>query len=312
MKTLSQLEEILTAIPYPFAQKAEASEKTGADTGTDNLPESGDTANFEDGFPHQYSENPSTTGLYLLRKDMNRIGEMSTRELMFKQVGMSHTYNANVAAKSAGYPRLSMLEYDDNICIKKVESQTVANDVDFNDNPAVIDAYTSSGSSGRAIYWKTVNRIYGIEEDLLHVTVDFSRQVATEFSRTPSLTISDDALITVSGFSGEEDTVSDAKTLSITITNPNNNNPTTIAVPNIGKTGMEQSAWPVILVNRVWMAPFFLSLNGYAGYYVSFFAKANSKISVSLSEGATASSLWAMQISASPILFKIINLEEKE
>ena len=297
MKTLSELRNSISALPCPFAQFSDL--KTGADG---NLPVSKDAYEshlcFEEGFPEEFAKNPnaaSDKGLYILRGDMNRLGEMATREILFSQIGLHHTFNGEVAKNSLGYPLDSMLTYDDGIYLKRVESQAQANQIDFGANPTVIDAYyTDAKSNQRKIFWKTATRIYGLDEQTLHINVDFSRIKQSPYSTNPVLEINEDSFITVAGVSVE------AGILSITINTPNNNSPIEINVPNVGKCGISYGSTIVYLVNMPYTIPTLSFLAGCADYYISFCAKKGSSITARLN----AEDVKAIQISASPITFR--------
>ena len=179
MKSLAELNDLLTDLPSPFAATL---------PDMDFPPEadaSGEPAvNYETGIPQEYaggSDDSSEEGGSLMpRADFNRIGNLATRELFFRRCGGLHTFDDDFSARNIGYTAGSLLNYDDGKVLKTVESQEDDNDLSFVDHPAVIDAKTrkpSDASDAQArILWKSVGFVNCTGEGVAHVGVDYSRR----------------------------------------------------------------------------------------------------------------------------------------
>lgn len=178
MKTIAQLQSVLSAFPCPFA--AQSNPEAGD---ISDFPlvdeEDGAKTNFETGIPSKYSPDQTSPSL-LPRGDFNRIGEIASRELFFRSAGGFHTFDGEFAAANNGYADKVALAYDDGKMLRLVESQEAENDLNFKNYPAVIDALANKPSdvAGTAprVLWKSASRVYGVSEGLLHVGVDYSRK----------------------------------------------------------------------------------------------------------------------------------------
>ena len=175
MKTLEELNELLTDLPCPFA-----AEETDMDFPTS--ASSGNPAtNYETGVPQKYSPLDKDVSLMPL-KDFNRLGNLATRELFFRRCGGIHTFDEAFSGENLGYAKGALLHYinSDAKIFKPVESQESDNDLNFVADPAVIDAEvrkpSDSESATPRVLWKSVGHVYGLAEGLAHFGVDFSRR----------------------------------------------------------------------------------------------------------------------------------------
>lgn len=183
MKTIAQLQSVLSAFPCPFAAQSNPEDISDFplvdEDGSDSDFEGGNHTNFETGIPSKYSPDQATPSL-LPRGDFNRIGEIASRELFFRSAGGIHTFDKSFASVNNGYADRIALAYDDGKMIRLVESQEQENDLDFKTYPAVIDSLANKPSdvAGTAprVLWKSVSHIYGLAEGMLHVGVDYSRK----------------------------------------------------------------------------------------------------------------------------------------
>lgn len=197
MKTLEELNALLTDLPCPFA---------AAGPGLDFPTAAGDApaVNYETGIPQEYARDVAgsdseESGELMPRADFNRLGNLATRELFFRRCGGLHTFDKAFSDENLGYAEGSLLYLTDEKArvFKPVESQEGGNDLDFATYPAVIDAEATKPSDGPAakprILWKSVGHVYGLAEGLAHFGVDFSRRqdVASGAS------VADDSLVLV-------------------------------------------------------------------------------------------------------------------
>ena len=188
MRTIEELRSKLIPLPSRFAEEAEGDVAISKPEGD----EGGMT--FEDGFPAAYSESPkaeSPKGKYVQRNDMNRLGEIASREALFKEAGGIHTYLKKVADDASGYPRGAILNAYDGTYLGKVEStesgvrKAFADDESHEAIPLVIpnvidcpvkdDDDSQEDALPERVLWKSVNWIYGAEEGLFHLDLDYTR-----------------------------------------------------------------------------------------------------------------------------------------
>lgn len=102
--------EIAQSVPVlPCVFASEDGHATDLDA---NLPGSG-LFNFTEGIPVDYATPPNEGGLRVLRKDLNAIGNLGTRELYLRQRGGYHTFDADVARRIDGYAEGAILDYFD-------------------------------------------------------------------------------------------------------------------------------------------------------------------------------------------------------
>lgn len=178
MKNLEVLRQQIFPIPFYFAVDAEESD---SDIAEDFDSDESDAITLSEGFKEVFSENPKMGGggKYLLRADMNRIGEMSTREKLFRDSGGIHTFNQDVSDKFIGYPEKAVLSYDDGKYVKLVESQEPENTKSFLDDATskVIDAMCQKDENDTIprFLWLTASHLYGASEGLFKIGADFTR-----------------------------------------------------------------------------------------------------------------------------------------
>lgn len=174
MRTLEQLRKQVLPLPSLFAKSA---------TGSDDISA---TLDYENGFDRSFSSSISGGGKYLLRNDFNRVGEIASRESHFKQAGGIHTFSEKVSEGFDGYPEGAMLSAYDGIAISKVESTESNNTKPFVDDagniiPNVIDCPVIKDDEKYddevypRVLWKSVDRVYGTEEGMFSLTLDYTR-----------------------------------------------------------------------------------------------------------------------------------------
>lgn len=189
MRTIGELRSKIIPLPSRFANAAEAASAISQPEGSEG------EMNFEDGFPVAYSENPqaeSPKGKYIQRNDMNRFGEIASREALFREAGGIHTYLKKVSQDASGYPKGAVLNAYDGTFLGKVESTESGVCKAFADEerggdgiplviPNVIDCPVKDDddSQGDAlparVLWKSVDWIYGTVEGLFHLDLDYTR-----------------------------------------------------------------------------------------------------------------------------------------
>lgn len=178
MKTLEELNSLLTDLPCPFAVNADWDDDSPKD-----FPTHADSSatNYETGIPQIYATGKTDGGRLIPRADFNRLGDLATRELFLRRCGFRHTFSTDFSGENAGYAEDALLAYDDGKWLRAVESQETENDLDFVEAPRVIDNLALKPSDDPAtaeprILWKTANNVYGFAEGLAHVGVDYSRR----------------------------------------------------------------------------------------------------------------------------------------
>ena len=174
MKSIEELRAKTIPLPCAFAGEAGTGEVADFPTpGTD----ADSYTSYQSGFPVKFATDTSmASGGYILRKDMNKVGELATAELHFKEAGMKHEFQANLLNSIVGYPLLCLFSHFDGKYLKHIESQSMDNAVNFTAEPWCIDNYVAATVGGeKKIYWKTADKIYGLDEDLFRLEVDYSR-----------------------------------------------------------------------------------------------------------------------------------------
>ena len=97
----------LGIIPIPFAGSESASKSTIGTTSGSGL------INYIQGIPNVYATSILNQGKYLLRGDINAIGNLGTQNRFFEQCGGYHTYSADTANIIGGYPYKAILDWYD-------------------------------------------------------------------------------------------------------------------------------------------------------------------------------------------------------
>lgn len=174
MRTLTELRRKIFAIPNVFANSSDS---------VSEIPLSSDEGmNLQDGFPRSYAKDPNSTedkGRYVQRNDMNRFGEIASRESVFKESGGVHTFSSEVSSKLSGYPEGALLFAFDGTFLQKVESTISENTKAFVDEetelvvPNVIDCPIQDFDD--MVVWKSVDYIYGVSEGFFNIELDYSR-----------------------------------------------------------------------------------------------------------------------------------------
>ena len=72
---------------------------------------SGDSVNYQQGFPSIYGVPASEGGKYVGRGEINAIGNVATNDLFYHKCGGINTFDAAFAAKVGGYPKGAVLQY---------------------------------------------------------------------------------------------------------------------------------------------------------------------------------------------------------
>lgn len=113
-----------TIMPCPFAGGEGAALATIGQT-------SGDTVNFQQGFPSVYGAPASLGGKYVKRSEMNAIGNLATNDLFYKRCGGLNTFDAKFCEAVGGYPKGAVLDHVVNGLARRVMSLKDNNTVDF-------------------------------------------------------------------------------------------------------------------------------------------------------------------------------------
>ena len=97
MKTLEELNQLLTDFPCPFA---------AAEPDMDFPTAAGDApaTNYETGLPQEYARDVADSeesGELMPRADFNRLGNLATRELFFRRCGGVHTFDKAFSGEKA-------------------------------------------------------------------------------------------------------------------------------------------------------------------------------------------------------------------
>lgn len=293
MQTLEELRSKISVLPSLFA--GESGAISPAEGESPNM-------NFGDGFPIAYSQNPQSDaqGRYIQRNDFNRFGEIASREALFKECGGVHTFSQKVSQYFKGYPQDAVLTAYDGTYLAKVESTESANTKPFYDEerktliPNVIDCPVtddddSEGTPSRVL-WKSVGWIYGAEEGLFHLDLDYTRLKMLSPSGgiidEDSLVIGMDCAI-ITGESAK--TAASVKALlpisyetHIVDTAGNGVNWT---MTNKGKCGVTMGHFPILWFTTAttfgveFKLPYIGVTGGTGNYALSFFAKAGSTFS---------------------------------
>ena len=123
----------------PFAGGSGASVAPITDAGADFC--------FEKGFDSAFSAPHSNGGKYVTRAQMNRIGNLATKNDFYRMCGGINTFDPVFAQKIGGYPKGAILDYYTGTQLLKVVSLVENNTDDF----------TQSITPNPA-YWKLLNQ----------------------------------------------------------------------------------------------------------------------------------------------------------
>lgn len=235
----------------------------------------------------------------VLRKDMNKVGELATAELHFKEAGMNHKFQADLLNSIVGYPLLCLFGYFDGEYLKHIESQSRDNAVNFTANPLCIDNYVAATVGGeKKIYWKTVDKIYGLDEDLFRLEVDYSRVDKLQ----PTDTLKEDSLIVIGdyGYPGEGSVITPASA-SLTLTVGDQ----TIEFDNKGRCGIKIgnvsiTESDIVIDDSV---PYPEEMCGYGNSTVVFYAKKGTAVSYKFDDGQADSA--GTNVFAFPVILKV-------
>lgn len=295
MRTLKELKDYLTVIPKPFASDAAVGGVS------DFVNAASDETNFDHGFPQDYSRDPNTQdGKWILRSDMNALGQMASKEAFFKEAGGVHTYDEDIPKASVGYPEGAVLTSFDGEYLALVESQERANHKSFIDEDERTDYSVVNGEvkydgerKNPRVLWKTVNWIGGLEDGAFRLYLNYSD--AHQINENTQ--IKQDSLVIgtyvyfvslpkpeLSGgmlpVTYDIDATSFPLYHETNITAPNSQSEHMIATTNKGRFGDALGAGVYITGNFHFHAIPVVSYTGGTGnYYFSFFAKAGSSIS---------------------------------
>lgn len=110
--TSAELESIKQSIPLVTSLFASGTEQTGPQWNdpADNYAGSR-FINYAEGIPPDYAMPYANGGKKVLRKDINAIGNIASRELYLLQHGGYHTFNPEVAKAIKGYPYGAFLDW---------------------------------------------------------------------------------------------------------------------------------------------------------------------------------------------------------
>ena len=391
MKSIEELRAKTIPLPCAFAGEAGAGEVADFPTpGTD----ADSYTSYQSGFPVKFATDTSTaSGGHILCKDMNKVGELATAELHFKESGLSHKFRtpgyivtASISAPentgwdkmidktaiifdvyktgkaysigdcfqwtkekdslpyvfykvttaitatdntgwdamdgkvveisdrySAGveynvgavflcefrYPFQCLFGHFDGKYIKHIESQSSDNAVNFTANPLCIDNYVAATVGGeKKIYWRTADKIYGLDEDLFRLEVDYSRVDKLQ----PTDTLKEDSLIVIGdyGYPGEGSVITPASA-SLTLTVGDQ----TIEFDNKGRCGIKIgnvgiTEGDIVIDGSV---PYPDEMCGYGNSTVVFYAKKGTAVSYKFNDGHTDSD--GTNVFAFPVILKV-------
>lgn len=391
MKSIEELRAKTIPLPCAFAGEAGAGEVA-------DFPMPGTDADsytsYQSGFPVKFATDPSTaSGGHILSKDMNKVGELATAELHFKESGLSHKFRtpgyivtASISVPentgwdkmidktaiifdvyktgtaysigdcfqwtkekdslpyvfykvttaitatdntgwdamdgkvveisdrySAGveynvgavflcefrYPFQCLFGHFDGKYIKHIESQSRDNAVNFTANPLCIDNYVAETAGGeKKVFWKTVDKIYGLDEDLFRLEVDYSRVDKLQ----PTDTLKEDSLIVIGdyGYPGEGSVITPASA-SLTLTVGDQ----TIEFDNKGRCGIKIgnvgiTEGDIVIDGSV---PYPDEMCGYGNSTVVFYAKKGTAVSYKFNDGHADSD--GTNVFAFPVILKV-------
>lgn len=299
MKSIEELRAKTIPLPCAFAGEAGTGEVADFPTpGTDTDA----STSYQSGFPVKFATDPGTaSGGHILRNDMNKIGEIATAELHFKEAGMKHEFRTGLLNSIVGYPLLCLFGHFDGEYLKHIESQSRDNVVNFTENPLCIDNYVAETTGGeKKVFWKTVDKIYGLDEDLFRLEVDYSR--VDKLHQTD--TLKEDSLIAIGdyGYPGEDATITPTSAkLTLTVGDQ------TIEFENKGKCGIKVVEEPindptqeVVITGDV---PYPKEMCGYGNSTVVFYAKKGTAVSYVFNDGQTDSA--GTNVFAFPVILKV-------
>lgn len=299
MKSIEELRAKTIPLPCAFASGADTEEVADFQT----LGKDTDAyTSYQSGFPVKFATDPGTDyGGHILREDMNKVGELATAELHFKEAGMKHKFQTDLLKSIVGYPLMCLFGHFDGEYLKHIESQSMDNEVNFTENPLVIDNYVAVTDGGeKKIYWKTADKIYGLDEDLFRLEVDYSRVDKLQ----PTDTLREDSLIVIGdyGYPGEDPGITPASA-SLTLTVGNQ----TIKFQNKGKCGIKVVEEPVTNpmqeVKITSNVPYPAEMCGYGNSTVVFYAKKGTVVSYVFNDGQTDS--VETNVFAFPVILKV-------
>lgn len=237
----------------------------------------------------------------ILRKDMNKFGELATAELHFKEAGMKHEFRTDLLNSIVGYPLLCLFGHFDGEYLKHIESQSRDNTVNFTKKPLCIDNYVAATVGGeKKIHWKTADKIYGLDEDLFRLEVDYSRVDKLQ----PTDALKENSLIAIGdyGYPGEDATITPTRAkLTLTVGDQ------TIEFENKGKCGIKVVEEPindqkqeVVITGNV---PYPKEMCGYGNSTVVFYAKKGTAVSYKFDDGQADSA--GTNVFAFPVILKV-------
>ena len=285
MRTLAELKSKILPVPSLFARAAE--DIAQEDDMTSEM-------NFQSGFSSVFATEDGI-GQYLKRRDFNRMGEIASREIHFKEAGGVHTFSHQVVEKLSGYPKQGVLNAYDGYMQTQVESTFENNNVAFCDSegnliPGVIDGFIFTSEKEKQKAWHTVSKIYGTHEGLFSCNLDYSRATTL----TNGSIINEDSFvigISVNLIVGHVNT----RSFTTNITSPHGTFTQTIWAK--GKSGDEEGYWPLIWVTSsgavtIIKLPTFGYIAGSTNYSMSFFAKKGSTFSANLNFVKNTTTIW--------------------
>ena len=110
--TSAELESIRQSIPLVTSLFASGTEQTGPQWNDPSDNYAGSRfINWSEGIPPDYAMPYANGGKKVLRKDLNAIGNIASRELYLLQHGGYHTFNQEVAKAIGGYPYGAFLDW---------------------------------------------------------------------------------------------------------------------------------------------------------------------------------------------------------
>lgn len=315
MKTLDELREKIAPIPSLFAEDASdiySDDSESSDTSDD---EREGKIDFVGGFSSDFASK-ETTGKYLHRAYFNRFGEIASREIHYRESGGRHTFSDAVKTSNDGYPKDSVLDAFDGDMLTRVESTVERNPVNFCDSDGIAQAdkidcpviITRSGEPTiNAVAWRTVTRLYGADEGLFSLNLDYTRAVQL----TNGSVIKEDSYII-----GARDIFLVGRLAKMSFytaaSTPYGNFGSTIE--SKGKSGDAFGYFPLIWINSdgsftIKKLPTIGRIAGSTNYFMAFFAKKGSTFTGRINNIANGGDVKWTAIPISPL---VISAEEAE
>ena len=168
------------AMPCPFGSKGTLG--TIDNTSSTNM-------NYPDGFPTIYGAPSSSSGKFVSRGEMNRLGNIATNDMFYQKCGGLNTFDIQLAHFIGGYPKGAILDYLVGQKLYKIESliENNLNDPTGNGGTGTFSDVTAGSVDG--ISWRFLNQDEAEQEEEKYQYNIGSVDIPTF---TPTYTITED------------------------------------------------------------------------------------------------------------------------